>query len=141
SNEGIIDKDYDCNVVEVRKSSLTPLRFFEAESYGGSFNERIENPLIGTYAILGETAFICNTGRPFRHPGTTKPLQVIKIRGNMLLDNILEDLFNLSNLTWTKIDDCSRDPITIKMTDIRLREVAGDYSKDNFEFSEDDSDE
>ena len=141
ATDSLIDENFDCNIVEVRKTSLTPIRFFEAESLGGSFKERIENPTIGTYKIFQNNAFLCNTGRPFRHPGTTKPLQIIKIQGSMDFSLILEDLFDLANLTWTKVDDCSRDPITIKMTDIRLREVAGGYNKDNFEFFEDELDE
>ena len=48
--------------------------------------------------------------------------------------SILEDIFWLSNLTWTKIDYCSKLPISLKMTDIRLREIAGEFSKDAFNF-------
>jgi hypothetical protein len=52
----------------------------------------------------------------------------------MALETISEDLFRLSNLTWTRVEDCSRVPISIKMTDIRLREVAGDYNRDAIQF-------
>ena len=52
----------------------------------------------------------------------------------MKLDDILHDIFDLSNLTYTKVDFCSRLPLTIKMTDLRLREVAGKYDKDALGF-------
>jgi len=61
---------------------------------------------------------------------------VIKVEGKMPLKQILEDVFYLSNLTWTKIDDCSRLPLSVKMNDIRLREIAGEYDRDAFRFGE-----
>jgi hypothetical protein len=84
--------------------------------------------------VSGSEAFLCNTGFPFQHRGTTKPLHVIKSAGDMAMENIIEDIFFLSNLTWTKVDDCSRDPLSIKMTDIRLRETAGKYDEDAYSF-------
>lgn len=135
AQEKYIDSDFDCNIVEIRKTSFLPVRFFEKEETN-SFNEKIQNPWVGTYKILGNNAFLCNTGRPYSHKGTTNPIQVTKVTGNMTFREILQDIFDLSNLTWTKIDDCARDPITIKMTDIRLREIAGEYDEDEFEFAE-----
>ena len=54
----------------------------------------------------------------------------------MQMEDIIQDIFFLANLTWTKIDDCSRDPLTIKMADIKLREVAGYYDADAYDFAE-----
>jgi len=137
ATEGLIQQNYQCTFVDLKMTSRIPVRLFRVESVPGSQREFVDNPIIGIYYPLSENeAFICNTGPPFMHKGTTKPLHVVKIDGNMLLELILEDIFYLSNLTWTKVDDCSRDPLSIKMIDIRLREVAGEYDRDALEFSE-----
>jgi hypothetical protein len=134
--EGILDTNYNCNFVEIKKTSRVPLRFFDTVKPQGFMQERTENPKIGTYMILQNTAFLCTTGRPFRYRGTTKPLQITKVEGSMDFKKILEDIFALANLTWTRPDYCSRLPISIKMTDIRLREVAGRYSEDALKYIE-----
>ena len=136
ARDGLVDKDYNCNFVEIKKSSRIPVRFFNTIIPQGSMQERIENPRLGTYKIFGDNAFLCTTGRPYRYNGTTQPLQVVKIEGTMEFKLILDDLFALSNLTWTKPDYCSRLPISIKMTDIRLREVAGEYDENSLRFLE-----
>ena len=81
-------------------------------------------------------AFLCNTGYPHRFPGTVNPLHIRKVKGTIKLEEILEDVVWLSNLTWTKVDSCSRLPISIKMADIRLREIAGPYDKDALKFGD-----
>ena len=53
------------------------------------------------------------------------------------IEKVLQDVFYLACLTWTKIDDCLRLPISIKMGDIRLREIAGEYDSDALRFEED----
>lgn len=141
AEEGFIEKDYDCNFVEIKKTSKIPMRFFEKVIPEGSMYERIENPKIGTYKIFGNTAFMCTTGQPYKYRGTTKPIQISKVEGNMDFKLILEDIFAAANLTWTKPDYCSRLPITIKMTDIRLREWAGEYDEDKLKFLEEESEE
>jgi hypothetical protein len=141
AREGYIEKGYSCNLVEIKKSSAIPLRFFDTLTPQGSMRERTENPLIGTYHIFDNTAFLCTTGRPFKYKGTTEPLQITKLDGALDLRLILEDVFALSNLTWTKPDYCSKVPISIKMTDIRLREVAGEYEEDKLKFAEEEAEE
>jgi hypothetical protein len=141
ANDGFIEKNYNCNFVEIKKTSRVPLRFFEKVIPEGTMQERIENPKIGTYKIFGNTAFLCTTGRPYKYHGTTKPIQITKVEGNMDFKLILEDVFAAANLTWTKPDYCSRLPITIKMTDIRLREWAGEYNEDKLKFLEEESEE
>ncbi len=54
------------------------------------------------------------------------------------MKEVIEDIFYLSNLTWTKVDDCLRLPISIRMTDIRLREFAGEYDVNALRFGEED---
>ncbi len=133
----LIAKDHRCAFLEIKTTSKVPFRLFNVVTYPGTQRETIYNPIIGTYALLSEyDSFVCNTGLPYEHEGTTKPLHVVKVEGPHALEYLIEDVFYLSNLTWTKIDDCSRQPLSIKMTDIRLREFAGEYDADVLRFGE-----
>lgn len=138
AREGLVHKDVQCTFVDIRKTSRVPLRMFKIVKQIGQQEEKVYNPYLGTYIPITENEyFICTTGYPFRHKGTSKPLHIIKVEGDMPTQEIMEDVFYLSNLTWTKIDDCSRYPLTIKMTDMRLREFAGEFDKDALEFGDD----
>jgi hypothetical protein len=133
----IIPDDYECTFVEIKKTAMMPFRMFKVRIDISSQNEIVYNPDFGSHAPVSEDdAFICTTGFPFKHFGTTVPLHVVKIEGPMPFRDLMEDIFYLSNLTWTKVDDCSRDPLTIKIADIRLREIAGEYSEDALEYKE-----
>ena len=135
SKTKLISEDHRCTFVEIRATSRVPFRLFEVTIIPSFQEETVCNPTIGTYALLSENeSFICNTGPPYEHWGTTNPLHVIKVCGSLPLEKVLEDVFYLSNLTWTKIDDCSRQPLSIKMTDIRLKEFAGEYDRDALRF-------
>jgi hypothetical protein len=140
-SDGLVAHDYDCNMIKIKKSSMLPVRMFETFTKQGSMKESTVNPYVGTFCIFGDTAFLCNTGRPYEHSGTTNPLQVVKVAGKTSFETILEDVFALANLTWTKPDDCSRYPITTRWTDIRLREEAGYYSTDYLNFGEEEEEE
>jgi hypothetical protein len=133
--ERLLPADVDLNLIEIRKSSRIPVRFFDVNYSGGSFSEETYNPPIGLYGIYNNNAFLCNTGRPYPIPGTASPLQVIKLSGSMAFEDIIEDIFKLSNLTWTRTDYCARLPLSIKMADIRLRELAGAYNEDELKFA------
>jgi hypothetical protein len=137
SKQGIIDKEYECSFVEVRTTSRIPFRMFRVSERLGRQEDWIENPIVGTYkTISSDEAFICNTGPPFTYRGTTHPLHILK-EGPMSIEKVLQDVFYLACLTWTKIDDCLRLPISIKMGDIRLREIAGEYDAYALRFEED----
>jgi hypothetical protein len=132
--KGLVSPDFDLNVIEVQKTTSTPVRFFEPVSIPGSQTDVISNPQVGAHLTFFDNAYLATTGLPYTFPGTSKPIHLVKVSGNMPFDFVLEDLFCLSNLTWTRIEDCSRVPLSIKMTDIRLREVAGDYNRDYLHF-------
>jgi hypothetical protein len=137
ADQETIDSDYKCTFAEIRTTSRIPLRLFKIKAKPDAQKEWVENPLIGTYVqdIFKDDAFICTTGPPYEHWGTTMPMHIIK-EGSMPINSVLQDIFYLTNLTWTKIDDCSRHPLSIKMTDIRLREFAGEYDADSLKFGE-----
>lgn len=141
SKQGIIDKEYECSFVEVRTGSRVPFRMFRVSERYGRQEDWVENPIVGTYkTVSNDEAFICNTGRPYSYRGTTHPLHILK-DGSMPIEKILQDIFFLANLTWTKIDDCSRLPISIKMGDVRLREIAGEYDADALHFEDEENEE
>lgn len=136
ANEDLVSKDYDVNIIEVPKNSIIPIRFFNKKFDSVSKSEFVSNPLVGTYVTLEKNAYIATTGYPYRFLGSSHPVHIIHKYGSMSIDKICRDFFYLSNLTWTKIDGCIRVPITLKLTDIRLREEAGDYEEDKFRFEQ-----
>lgn len=119
------------SIIEIHKSSFLPMRLF-----GLSLDtfQRIVNPSIGTHYIYNDDAFICTTGKEFRHDGTTNPLYVKFIKSNLPKKEILHDLFKLSTLAFTKPDDCSRYPITVKLNDLKLSDAASEYDRDELEW-------
>ena len=77
--------------------------------------------------LPGDQALLCNTGYPFHRPGTVNPLHVQQVAGSRPFEESLEDLHHFTHLTWTKPDDCSRLPITLRLTDVRLIEEGSEY--------------
>lgn len=127
--EAVLQDNTLLTVLEISKTSLTPVRLFDFVRDGEEVN--IRNPHIGSYYAQDDNeAYICTTGWPFTHPGTVNPLHIKRIEGEMNIKECLCDIFFLSSLTWTKPDDCSRYPITIRLADRFLTEVAGDYDVD-----------
>ena len=134
ARDGLSVANFEIDFLEIHKTSRVPMRFFELTSVPESQTMIAENPSVGTYCEIGDGSFLTTTGYPYSRRGTAKPILVRKAGEGKLADTLLEDIFRLSNLTWTRIDDCSRVPLTIRMTDIRLREVAGDYNRDALRF-------
>ena len=130
--EGVLDAAGTVNLLEIRKTSRMPVRLFEEIRAGNG--RRIENPRVGTYLLLpGDQAFLCNTGYPFNRPGTVNPLYVVQVAGGRPFEESLKDLHHFSHLAWTKPDDCSRLPITLRLTDVRLTEEGGEYAVQEIE--------
>jgi hypothetical protein len=99
--------------------------------------EFVENPNVGTYHLLNPNdGYICTTGREFLKQGTAAPLHVKHVEGDMPFEQILDDIYAQSCLTWTSPDRCARDPITIKLGDIRLQEHAGGFDEDKLEYDD-----
>jgi hypothetical protein len=132
--EGILLSDATLTIIEIHKTSPSPLRLFDVQQNGSS--NRVENPSVGLHYITGNDGYLATTGRPFRRPGTSRPLHVRFVEGGLAFEQCLEDVFRLSNLTWTRPEDCLRLPITIKLTDRVLGEDATDYDEDALRFGE-----
>jgi hypothetical protein len=129
-DENLLQPDASLTVVEISKSAPVSLRLFEVtERAGGRL--WIDNPQVGRYYLVNDTdGYICATGRPFSKKGTVAPLHVSKVQGSMLLEQCLEDVFSLTCLAWTRPEDCTRYPITIKLNDILLSAEAGLYDQE-----------
>jgi alkylated DNA nucleotide flippase Atl1 len=132
--EGVLPSDATLTILEISKTSPAPLRLFEV-TLTDDRSAWIENPEVGTYHLASATdAYLCATGRAFRRPGTVNPLHVRFVEGPMPFLDCLEDLYYLTVLAWTRPEDCTRDPITIKLNDRRLGEDAGEYDADALNF-------
>jgi hypothetical protein len=134
--EGLLPEDAALTIVEVLKTSRAPMRFFDV-SRRGADHEWIENPEVGsTFFADGQEAYICTTGRAFPRPGTSRPLHIRRVEGPLDLRMCSEDVYALSCLTWSRPDDCSRYPITIRLLDRLLEMTGGEYDADDFRYSD-----
>ena len=134
--EGNLPTDVSLNFVEIPKKSAAPVRLFEPFTRPGG-KEGVDNPQVGSYYLAGvQDGYLCTTGREFSHPGTTNPLHVRYRDGSMPIEHILEDVYAFACLAWTRPEDCSRTPVSLKLADIRLREHAGGYDEDALEYGD-----
>jgi hypothetical protein len=133
-DEGAVAPDADLTVLEISKSSPAPLRLFKLRPGSGDLTAT-ENPQVGRYYISGEEAYLCTTGRAFPRPGTVRPLHVRSVVGSRPFEHSLEDLFCLT-LPWTRPEDCTRHPITLKLNDRFLRAEASEYDSDALALAE-----
>lgn len=134
-DERVLPADATLTILEISKSSPAPLRLFDITG-GGDRRDRVQNPQVGCYHMAGRDGFVCATGRAFPREGTVRPLHVRHVEGPLLLEKCLEDVYSLTTLAWTRPEDCTRHPITIKLTDRRLGEDASEYDADALEFEE-----
>lgn len=124
--EGVLADDADITIIEIPKSSPVRLRIFDITDQDR--RNQADNPQVGTYCTIGVTeGYVCATGRAFPKPGTVRPLHVKLIQGKLSIEECLEDVFFLTCLAWTRPDDATRYPITIKLNDRYLGEEASDY--------------
>lgn len=122
TREGVLPPDVVVGVVDIRKTTADHLRLVEGENLSA-----VQNPTVGSHYLIGpQEAIVCTTGRPFRFPGTAKPLAVVKVEGALDIEGILEDIFALSQLVFTAPDKCMRLPLTIKLAHDFLEPIAGD---------------
>ena len=125
-DEDIIPKETKYAIVEIRKSHL-PIRIFSSR-----FKERkisLRNPLIGTYLKLDSNNILLTTtgtkawddfnrGRS----ANTLLLKVVEKEGNLNIEEIAEDAYNLTHLNWNSPDIDISLPVTITWADQALRE-------------------
>jgi hypothetical protein len=113
-----------CAVVDVAKSSAIPVR---AATFIGDSNS-LDNPLSGTYLQVNKSsAFIFNTGAPYKVPGSSNPIQVSLSSGNIDFIKVLEDVFKLTQITFSSPDRPTSLPLPLKLIDTLIRDVAHEY--------------
>lgn len=128
--EDVVASDCTLTILEISKSAPVRLRLFEVQR---THRPRpfVENPQVGLYRIInGNEGFLCTTGRAFPRKGTVQPLHVRCVREGMPFVEALEDVYALSTLTWTRPEDCSRYPVTLKLTDRWLGEEASEFDEE-----------
>jgi argonaute-like protein implicated in RNA metabolism and viral defense len=134
--EGVIASDATVTILEISKTSPVSLRLFDVDDATAP-NPNVLNPQVGGYLLDRDNdGYVCTTGRAFPRKGTVNPLHVRLVEGPLPLVHCLEDLYSLTTLAWTRPEDCTRDPITIKLNDRRLGEDAGEYDSDALSFAE-----
>lgn len=128
--EALLHPDASLTTVEILKSPPVSLRLFEVtERYGRK--PWVDNPQVGCYYLVNETVgYLCATGRPFDKNGTVNPLQIHRLQGPLSIEQCLEDIFSLTCLSWTRPEDCTRYPITVKLNDILLGAEASLYDRE-----------
>ena len=127
--EGALLQDATLTIIEISKSAPVRLRLFDVSLKGS--RPWVENPQVGNYCIINNTeGYLCSTGRAFPHKGTVQPLHVRHIEGPLSMQQCLEDVFYLTCLTWTRPEDSSRYPVTVKLNDRFLSEEATDFDED-----------
>ena len=134
--EQLIQPDAQVAILEIAKHTSMTLRLFDVKKQTGAADV-VENPMIGSYALMNSReAYLCSTGKEFPHDGTSNPILVRYDYGDLSFERVLEDLYYLTTLAFTRPEDCSRYPLTIKITDRRLSEVASEYDIDAFSLVE-----
>ncbi|MBN7818063.1 argonaute/piwi family protein [Algoriphagus pacificus] len=138
-DKGVLPNTCSVSILEIPKHSIVPFRLFDViEKFDiktqRKDNGKVLNPEIGSYVMINKyEAFLCTTGREFRHQGTSIPLYVKYNSGAMDFEKLLEDLYQLSCLAYTKPDDCSRLPVTIKITDRRINTIGSDFDLESLD--------
>lgn len=127
--EQVLDTSATITILEIPKRSAANLRMFDVLREKNQL--RIQNPQVGQYYVVNNhEGYICTTGRAFFHQGTVQPLHMYHKYGPLALEHCMEDLYALTTLSWSKPDDVSRYPITLKLCDRYLTEDATDYDSD-----------
>jgi hypothetical protein len=125
----LLPHDIQVGVVEIHKSHAKRLRMF------GDLRGRAVNPWVGSYHILDEHwGVLCTTGFPALRRGTANPLVVEIVSGELDIEKVLQDVYWLSVLAWTKPDGVQREPVTIKLADDWLQPIAAEIDEDEGRF-------
>ena len=136
AEDGHLDKDWQLTVVEIAKSAPAQLRLFDVKPSRSGQGLYAENPMVGNWIQTApDEGYVCTTGRPFRIPGTSKPLHIRRAAGDMSIEHCLSDIFSLSCLTWTRPEGATRLPISVKLCDRSLFDEAAEYDQDAIKFA------
>jgi hypothetical protein len=133
--DGLLPKDALYGIVEVHKTNAEGIRLAE-ESKDGT----LRNPTIGAWEILNsKEGIVCTTGFPFHLRGSANPLLVRIVAGDLNLEYVLEDTFDMSQLSWPVPDSFIRLSIDLKLCDETLRSIASAADDDEGQFGEEET--
>lgn len=139
--DGFVAQNGTLSILEISKSAPVRLRMYEVQKTHGP-KPNVQNPQVGLYAIVnGNEGFLCSTGRAFPHKGTVQPLHVRCVLEGMPFVYALQDVYALSTLAWTRPEDCSRYPVTLKLTDRWLGEEASEFDEDALRYEADEQEQ
>jgi len=128
--EGIIAPEGTLTILKISKSAPVRLRLFEVQRTHGP-RPFVQNPQVGLYTIVNsKDGYLCSTGRAFPRRGTVQPLHVRCVVEGIPFVQALEDVYALTVLAWTRPEDCSRYPVTLKLTDRWLGEEASEFDEE-----------
>jgi len=135
--EGKLAKEVQLGMIEVHKTTAEGMRLVE-ETHEGV----LRNPTVGAWkALTRQKGLVCTTGFPFRFSGTVNPLFIRIVAGDLDIEKILEDTFDLSQLCWPVPDRCMRLSIDLKLCDDNLRSSAAAADEDEGQFGEEEPDD
>jgi hypothetical protein len=132
-DKGVLVQEATFTLLEIPKKVQVSLRLLDGHFDKKSGKYYTENPATGSCWVANERlAFLCTSGREFGHDGTTNPLCVKKLNEGLPFQAVLQDLFYLSALAYTKPNECSRVPMTIKLLDIHLKDRSSEYDEKDY---------
>ena len=126
AQENLIEKSaVKTGVIDVAKSSIVPVR---TAGFIGHSNS-LANPVSGTHFYMnrGKEAFIFNTGSPYKVPGSSNPIHVSYTCGNIDFEKAVEDIFRLTQITFSSPDRPTSLPLPLKLIDTLIRDVAHEF--------------
>ncbi len=135
--KGILPKDTKFGLVEVYKETARGLRLALDEGDG-----RLSNPTIGAWRALNDReGIVCTTGQPFKMRGSANPLLVRVAYGNLDIEWVLQDTFDMSQLCWSAPTRFTRLPVDLKFCDDFLRSIAASADEEEAMYGEEPAEE
>lgn len=124
----IDDSEIKLAVLDVAKSSAIPIRAAVPDQ-----NKILVNAYCGTVVTTeqGKDAYIFNTGFPYQVPGSSNPIHVSMSWGDIDFNKALQDVFSLTQISFSAPDRPSSLPLPLKLIDTLIRDVAHEYNYAN----------
>lgn len=125
-SQGILPADVKYAVAEIRKSHF-PLRILTTQYQNG--RPLFRNPFPGCYLVLDKNrAVLASTGKPseWDEQGRTAGTMLVQVAhnpGNLQIEDIVRDVFYLTQLNWSAPDIEINAPVTIRWADDMLRDL------------------
>lgn len=121
----LLDKDARVDVVDVHKSTLLRLRFWDRNA-----QNEIQQVLQGTPVFLDtRTVLLTNTGAPTLSQGTAEPILLEARTEEIDMKIVAEDIHATTHLNWSSPSVAQKLPLELKRTDEDLMTKAAQEIK------------